>query len=357
MPIAAAIIEILPGFSFNIWSSLRFYALHLFRSLLPCFPSVPLLLTGFFPRRSFAEQLLTEQFRKWITIRCKNCSIRSFADKVFDERPKRHGLMSLVFSFAMDDEDWFSSSGGLSDSEACCEDTNDEELFYTAGSKSKLQFRKEISKACWSDEMGMAEVIELKGRLFTTMGIVRSGKIYCSIEETLFLAEIGALVLVDDKDTPLPLKHMYEKVAEGKNGCSWEAFEVYRHLKSLGYIVGRHDIPWSLKCIKSSSVSLEYTSGKAEIADSSSIVGLLNDLQIKEVRPIFDVYLPNRKFRKSSPGDPSFLICLTGSHPPSRAAIKDLERRCSGIHLRFGHVEHGRVSFFSFNKVELPVLP
>ena len=33
--------------------------------------------------------------------------------------------------------------------------------------------------------MGVAEVLEHKGRLFTSMGIIRNGKIYCSIEETL----------------------------------------------------------------------------------------------------------------------------------------------------------------------------
>ncbi|KAK7839438.1 hypothetical protein CFP56_018033 [Quercus suber] len=34
-------------------------------------------------------------------------------------------------------------------------------------------------------------------------------------------------------------------------------------------------------------------------------------MHINEARPVFDVYLPNSKFRKSSPGDPSFVICLT----------------------------------------------
>lgn len=259
-------------------------------------------------------------------------------------------------------EEWSSSSGeGLSDSEACLEDSKDEELFYEMGSFSKLQFRKDVSKACWIDEMGMAEVLERKGSLFTSMGIIRNGKIYCSTEETLFLAEIGALLLVDENHTAISLKDIYKKVAEGKSGCCWEGFEIYRHLKSLGYIVGRHGIPWSLKSVQRSLMRHEDTSDENSSSktalDRSTIVPLLKDLHLTEVKPTFEVYLPNSKFRKTSPGDPSFVVYLAGDHPPSRLEIEELEKQCQGIPLKVGHIDHGRVSFFSFDKAELPVLP
>ena len=48
-------------------------------------------------------------------------------------------------------------------------------------------FRKDKSRAHWINEMGMAEVVENKGKLWRTMGVVRSGKVYYSIEETLYV--------------------------------------------------------------------------------------------------------------------------------------------------------------------------
>ncbi|XP_057501263.1 uncharacterized protein LOC130785169 [Actinidia eriantha] len=262
----------------------------------------------------------------------------------------------------MDVEDWASSSGDTSDSEGYVQDRNDEEHYFTSDDIHKLQFRKNISRAKWDEEMGVAEVVEKKGGMWTTTGIVHGSKIYCSIEETLFLAERGELSLLGANDSLVSLKDMYRKIAEGKNGCYWESFEVYRHLRSLGYVVGRHGVPWTMKSVKNASASVEDMSENKVTIDQKFkglhlINELFNNMQINEVRPAFDVYPPNSKFRKSSPGDPIFVLCLTSGHPPSKPEIEDLERRCNGIPLKFCHVEHGRVSFFSFNRVELPVIP
>lgn len=132
-----------------------------------------------------------------------------------------------------------------------------------------------------------------------------------------FLAEIGALLVMDDNDECLALKDIHKKMSEERNGCSWELFEVYKHLKSLGYVVGRHGVPWSMKGVENNSkpCSSQGTiqNNRVEGVEENSItcaVQMLSNLQVDELRLNFDVYLPNSKFRKSSPGDPAFLLCL-----------------------------------------------
>ncbi|CAI9292369.1 unnamed protein product [Lactuca saligna] len=197
----------------------------------------------------------------------------------------------------------------------------------------KLQFRKNISKARWKQDLGMAEIVSNKGKLWTTTGIVRGGKLYSYLEDTLFLAEIGALHLLDDEDKCIPLEDIYKKVAEGVGGSSWESFEVYRHLKSLGYIIKRHGVCWSMKHGKS-----EEKSSIMEVTESFS------SMEINEAskRLVFDVYPPNSKFRKSNPGNPIFILSIISGNPPTKKQIEELEGQCEGIPLKFCYVEHGR---------------
>ncbi|XP_064942921.1 uncharacterized protein LOC135624852 isoform X1 [Musa acuminata AAA Group] len=205
---------------------------------------------------------------------------------------------------------------------------------------SKTQFRSEVSKACWDEEMGMGEIIEKKGSLWATTGVIRNGKLYCHIEEILFLAERGALILTSPDGKTINVGDIYKMILGSKFGCSWESFEAYRHLKSLGYIVQRYGIPWTLKndiiCCSSNSPSENNTR-------CFEISNLLQDMQISELKPTFKVYLPNSKFRKSSPSDPSFLLCLLSGNPPSRSEVENLEKKCDGLPLKFCYVDHGRL--------------
>uniref|UniRef100_A0A1J3E000 tRNA-splicing endonuclease subunit Sen54 n=1 Tax=Noccaea caerulescens TaxID=107243 RepID=A0A1J3E000_NOCCA len=251
----------------------------------------------------------------------------------------------------MEEKDWEGSSS--SENEAGFPNDDDEE-FHSGGSGPRLQFRVGSSKARWIAELRMAEVEVKRGKLWTTTGIIRSGKAYCFIEEALYLSEIGELQILGDKDdTVIPLKDLYEKIAEGKSGCCWENYEAYRYLKSLGYIIGRHGVPWTSK----DAAAVSTPSGEEEsVCASDTVTKLLGDMQICEARAVFDVYLPNSRFKKSSPGEPNFVACFSGDSPPSKEDIKFLQSRVAAP-LMFCHIAQGRVSFFSFSSIDLPVLP
>lgn len=130
------------------------------------------------------------------------------------------------------------------------------------------------------------------------------------------MAEAGALHLVRD-DICLSLEEIYKMVSQGKFGCCWEFFEVYRHLKLLGYIVGRHAVPWTLRRLtKNESKLIEATEGnnvksEREQEDTSIVVEMFEGMHIDVVKPVFDVYPPNSNFQKSSPGNPSCVLCFT----------------------------------------------
>ncbi|CAL0310594.1 unnamed protein product [Lupinus luteus] len=230
-----------------------------------------------------------------------------------------------------------------------------------------LHSRNVQCKGWWNDEIGMTEVADKHGKMCVTSGICGSDKTYSSIEETVYLMELGALQLSDNGgDRSLALKDMYKKVLGRKGGCCWEQFEVYRHLKHLGYVVGRHGVFWSLKGTKRShkNVALEDINESKQLVEMGCKVEppvneLFSEFQIDDLRPDFDVCPPNSRFKKSSPGDPSFLLYLARDHPPSRTGIEieALEKQCDGIPLKIARVTGGRVSFFSFDNVELPVLP
>ncbi|ESQ33335.1 hypothetical protein EUTSA_v10009639mg [Eutrema salsugineum] len=247
----------------------------------------------------------------------------------------------------MEEKDWENSSSSENETGFA---VDDDEEFHSGGSGPRLQFRVGYSKARWITELGMAQVEVKRGKLRTTTRIIRSGKTYCFIEEALYLSEIGELQILcnEDDDIVIPMKDLYEKIAEEKTGCCWENYEVYKYLKSLGYILSRHGVPWTSK-----DAAITAPSGEEEsvcAGNEVTVTKLLGDMQICDARAVFDVYLPNSRFKKSSLGEPSF------ESPPNKEDIKLLQSRVAAP-LRFCHIAQDRVSFFSFSSIDLPILP
>ncbi|KAI4988798.1 hypothetical protein ZWY2020_036115 [Hordeum vulgare] len=227
-----------------------------------------------------------------------------------------------------------------------------------------LWSRNVASRARWVEEAGAAEVVDSKGKPWLTTGVTRGGKLYYNVEEIGFLAERGALIFLDDEGGTIGMEEIYGKIAGGKYACSWDAFQAYKHLKLLGYIIGRYGVPWTTKHSPTCETtnSLEGMPGTEQRFDRATgvhngIPKLLNEVHTDGLSPSYEVYLPNSKFRKSSPGAPCFLLSMLRDKPPSRDELETMESKCGGIPLKFCQVDNGRVSFLSFDKVLLPSLP
>lgn len=320
--------------------------------------------------------------------------------------------------------DW-GVSADLSDSDYDADDFDEElQSLYFSDCVPKLQFRKDVSVARWDGKKGMAEVIVRKGRMWSTTGIVRKEKLFCHIEEIMFMAEHGALLMLEG-DASLSMEDIYSLLAEENYGCTWDYYQAYCHLKGLGYIVGRHNCPWTLKsdeykpmpcCLSSSedqghnyeddAISVDLSKGNncfrsnstlstsedkqmflkdgecsstflqatscihssSRVEESLSLSCALENLSISKgssdsehhqqgLKLVFDVYLPNTKFKKSAPGIPEFILCIARDCPPNKNEVQALQLLCGKVPLKFASAECGRVSFFSFDSVKLPVLP
>lgn len=238
------------------------------------------------------------------------------------------------------------------------------------------------------------------------------------------MVERGALLLLEG-DVSLSMEDIYSLLAEENYGCTWDYYQAYCHLKGFGYIVGRHNCPWTLKseeykpmssCVsspegqshdyKDDAISVDLSKGNncfqsnstittsedkqmflkdgeccsnflqatshihsgLRVEGSPSLSCALENLSISKgssdlehhqqgLKLVFDVYLPNTKFKKSAPGVPEFILCIARDCPPNKNEVQSLQLLCGKIPLKFSSTECGRVSFFSFDSVKLPVLP
>ncbi|PIM99726.1 hypothetical protein CDL12_27772 [Handroanthus impetiginosus] len=148
-----------------------------------------------------------------------------------------------------------------------------------------------------------------------------------------------------------------------RHWCSWDSFDVYWHLKFLRYIVGHHNVPWSMKKVK---IKIDDQAGAEEIdsvrdsgsKDNSFITEMFGNSHLGETRQHLMFILPIASLKG----------LLQAIHPSCSALPGNLSQQhlldelilpytFTISPLKFCIVEHGRVSFLSFTKVELPVLP
>ncbi|KAG6556886.1 hypothetical protein Mapa_001466 [Marchantia paleacea] len=306
-----------------------------------------------------------------------------------------------------------------------------------------MNFKKDVSVASWESEKGLAEVTVKKGKMWCSMGVIRSSKLYCNVEEAVYLVGLGSLIMLND-DRIMSIDEIYSLLFIPAHGCSWAAYQAFAYLKRLGYIVGRYDVLWTTSrkqekfpsfksvfemdlsskaeelillpsplesVVKSNSREVQFPisdtmdevgcdlmltrtgtessmnnypsreekygndaaflpcdigrsyhsreDAKASLdsLQSLSVLSLNKDEDTCGLLPMFDVFLPNGRFKKSTPGLPTFRLCISSGQPPKPDELRALEHKVCGIPLKYVVVECGHISIFSFDTVSLPDLP
>uniref|UniRef100_A0A8C7GMC4 tRNA-splicing endonuclease subunit Sen54 N-terminal domain-containing protein n=1 Tax=Oncorhynchus kisutch TaxID=8019 RepID=A0A8C7GMC4_ONCKI len=116
-------------------------------------------------------------------------------------------------------------------------------LCFTAGGVTDSLYvfvpRGNLVKAVWIPSDMIVELQSPAGKFWQTMGFSAHGKQCLHPEEVLYLMECGNLQ-VFYQDLPLSIHEVYERFLYSKT-MSVQHYQVFGHLKRLGYVVNRFD--------------------------------------------------------------------------------------------------------------------
>uniref|UniRef100_A0A673AEF8 tRNA-splicing endonuclease subunit Sen54 N-terminal domain-containing protein n=1 Tax=Sphaeramia orbicularis TaxID=375764 RepID=A0A673AEF8_9TELE len=106
-------------------------------------------------------------------------------------------------------------------------------------SEERVERLGSLVKASWIPDNQVVELQTPAGKFWQTMGFSTEGKQYLLPEEALYLMECGN-VQVFYKDLPLSIQDGYEMFLSSKT-MNLLQYQVFAHLKRLGYVVHRFD--------------------------------------------------------------------------------------------------------------------
>lgn len=111
-----------------------------------------------------------------------------------------------------------------------------------------------LGRGVWKPEEELVELTLPAGKFWQTMGFTEGGKQCLLPEEAVYLLECGTIQLFY-KDLPLSIQEAYERLLS-HGPVSLLYYQVYGHLKRLGYIVTRFD-PSSIQLPYEKQINLE----------------------------------------------------------------------------------------------------
>ncbi|XP_034749750.1 tRNA-splicing endonuclease subunit Sen54 isoform X1 [Etheostoma cragini] len=106
-------------------------------------------------------------------------------------------------------------------------------------SEERVEKLGNLVKATWIPSEQIVELQSPAGKFWQTMGFSAKGKQFLLPEEALYLMECGN-VQVFYRDLPLSIQDGYERFLSSST-VSLQQYQVFGHLKRLGYVVHRFD--------------------------------------------------------------------------------------------------------------------
>ncbi|KAM6050555.1 tRNA-splicing endonuclease subunit Sen54 [Chlamydotis macqueenii] len=106
-------------------------------------------------------------------------------------------------------------------------------------SEERVERLGNLVKAEWKPGQGIVELQSPAGKFWHTMGFTERGRQCLLPEEALYLLECGSVQLFY-RDLPLSIQEAYE-ILLSQEAMSLPHYQVFSHLKQLGYIVLRFD--------------------------------------------------------------------------------------------------------------------
>ncbi|KAI9295107.1 hypothetical protein K502DRAFT_341958 [Neoconidiobolus thromboides FSU 785] len=194
------------------------------------------------------------------------------------------------------------------------------------------------SISIWNSTLNLALVIKKKGNYMTGMGFYKKQQYYLYPEEVLFLCDRGAMLVFKnikewdgliDKEIIMRINEEEIKEMELKDvyvtilneGLELHIYQVYSHLKRLGYILIRSDHTNKINILKNSIDREEkLTVIKNQLIPASKLIGfdrIYNNLKLNNTiditpnykltnfnhLPQYQLWQPNHQFKSKNPGE------------------------------------------------------